>query len=230
MSISLINVARYYKQLPHQKQALTLLQQKIEASHPDWLKDDSEFVQTWRKPKDPTEIPKIEIISDGKQLRGVWRGKTYLIKADELKVRVLDAYDSETGSQVAREMKGSLLVDCTVNPYSGHIVVAVVLDYFAAVTTSGIFIIEPQAEGYAIYPTQVPGAKPFPDQLSTYGLRDISSLNFMGDNLIVKHGDAAGNISIIMFQPGNTPTMDYVNCMDILIQEGLEGACSRIGR
>ena len=230
MSISLINVAHYYQQLPHQNQALTILQQKIESTHPEWLSDDSAFVRTWRNQTDsPSFSPEVEIISDRKQLRGEWGGNTYTIDVDELNVLVLDTYDIETGNQVDREMTGDLFVDATVNPFTGHIVVGVVLDYFAAVTTSGIFVIDPQPGGYAIYRVQVPGPRPFPNEFSTYWLGDISSLSFVEENLLVQYGDAASNTSIMTFQPGNTPAMEYANCVDVVVQEG-PGLCSRVGQ
>lgn len=231
MSISLINVAYYYQQLPHQKQALTILQEKIEATHPEWLSDDSAFVRTWRKQTDsPRFSPEVEIISDRKQLRGEWGGNTYTIDVDELNVLVLDSYDIETGNQVDRELSGDLFAEVAVNPLTGHIVVGVVLDYFAATTTSGIFVIDPQAGGYAIYRVQVPGPRPFPNEFSTYGLRDITSLSFVEENLLVQYADAAGNRSTITFQPGNTPAMEYANCVDNMVVEGGPGLCSRINQ
>lgn len=230
MSISLINVAHYYQQLPHQNQALTILQEKIESTHPEWLSDDSAFVRTWRNQTGrPSFSPEVEIISDRKQLRGEWGGNTYTIDVDELNVLVLDSYDIETGNQVDRELSGDLFAEATVNPFTGHIVVGVVLDYFVATTTSGIFIIDPQPGGYAIYRLQVPGPRPFPNEFSTYGLRDISSLRFVEENLLVEHGDAASNTSILTFQPGNTPAMEYANCVDVVVREG-PGLCARVNQ
>jgi hypothetical protein len=230
MSISLINVAPYYPQLPHQHQALTILQEKIESTHPEWLKNQSAFGRIWRNPTgSPRFSPEVEIISDRKQLRGEWGGNTYTIDVEELNVLVLDSYDIETGNQVDRELSGDLFAEVTVNPLTGHIVVGVVLDYVAAVTTSGLFIIDPQPGGYAIYRVQVPGPRPFPNEFSTYGLGDIMSLSFVEENLLVQYGDAASNTSIMTFQPGNTPAMEYANCVDVVIEEG-PGLCSRVGQ
>ncbi|MCT7959451.1 hypothetical protein NG791_02070 [Laspinema sp. D1] len=230
MSISLINVAHYYKQLTHQKQALTILQELIEANHPEWLSDDSTFVRTWRNQTgSPIFSPEVEIISDRKQLRGEWGGNTYIIDADELKVLVLDTYDKETGNLVDRDQSGDLFAQVAVNPFTGHIVVGVVLDYFAATTTSGIFVLDPQPRGYGIYRAQVPGPRPFPNEFSTYGVGEIKSLSFVEENLRVEYGDAAGNRSTITFQPGNSPAMEYANCVDIVVQEG-PGLCSRINQ
>lgn len=230
MSISLINVAHYYKHLPHQNQALTILQELIEANHPEWLKDDSAFVRTWRNQTgSPIFSPEVEIISDRKQLRGEWGGNTYTIDVDELKVFVLDTYDKETGNLVDRDQSGDLFAQVAVNPFTGHIVLGVVLDYFAATTTSGIFVLDPQSRGYAIYRVQVPGRRPLPNEFSTYGVGDIKSLSFVEQNLRVEYGDAAGNSSILTFRPGNTPAMEYVNCVDVVVQEG-PGLCARVSQ
>jgi peptidoglycan hydrolase-like protein with peptidoglycan-binding domain len=48
MSISLVNVVKYYKDEPHQVKALKRLQAQIEAVRPDLLADSSEFIRIWR--------------------------------------------------------------------------------------------------------------------------------------------------------------------------------------
>lgn len=48
MTLSLINVTRYYQGKPHQDQALTYLQQQLEATQPNLLADNSEFARRWR--------------------------------------------------------------------------------------------------------------------------------------------------------------------------------------
>lgn len=47
-SLVLINVARYYKGLPHQDRALWLLQQQIDAMDPELLQADSIMANVWR--------------------------------------------------------------------------------------------------------------------------------------------------------------------------------------
>lgn len=229
MSISLLQVAEYYQGLPHQRQALTILEQKIQSTNPQWLSEDSEFAMFWRNQGQTAQaFPQVEIISDGSQLRGTWQGETYTIDASELNVLVLDTYDPETGDRVDREMTGERFVDVSVNPETGHIAVGVFLEYFAATTTSAVFIIEPQSGGYAIYRAQVPGDKPFPNEFSTYPLSSIDYVRFVEDNLLVKHGDAAGNTALVVFKPGNTPGMEYAGCVNLNVIEG-SGMCSRIG-
>ncbi len=48
MTISLVDVAQYYEELPYQREALQLLQTQIESTHPQLITDSSEFVRTWR--------------------------------------------------------------------------------------------------------------------------------------------------------------------------------------
>ncbi|MBP0000165.1 MAG: C39 family peptidase [Cyanobacteria bacterium SID2] len=56
MSISLINVVKYYKDLPHQVKALQRLQEQIAAVRPDLLADHSEFLRIWRKPAQAKKV------------------------------------------------------------------------------------------------------------------------------------------------------------------------------
>jgi len=48
--ISLLNVAKFYRDLPHQKQALEKLQATLEAIAPEILTDDADWVKLWRSP------------------------------------------------------------------------------------------------------------------------------------------------------------------------------------
>lgn len=50
MSISLVNVLKYYKGEPHQEVALQLLQEQLAKKRPDLLSDSSEFMRIWRQP------------------------------------------------------------------------------------------------------------------------------------------------------------------------------------
>jgi predicted chitinase len=49
-SISLVNVAKYYKGKPHQTKALERLQEQILAVRPDLLQESSDFIRAWRTP------------------------------------------------------------------------------------------------------------------------------------------------------------------------------------
>lgn len=55
MTISLLNIAKYYQGLPHQDEALKILQAELEKTHPDLLSSNSQFLEIWRNP-DYTEI------------------------------------------------------------------------------------------------------------------------------------------------------------------------------
>ncbi|MGD1898189.1 MAG: hypothetical protein ACFB16_14690 [Phormidesmis sp.] len=48
MPISLVDVAKYYSGVSHQKQALQRLQQEIESANPELLSDTSDFARLWR--------------------------------------------------------------------------------------------------------------------------------------------------------------------------------------
>jgi hypothetical protein len=176
----------------------------------------------------PSSLPEVEIVSEGEQLQGEWQGQTYTIDADELAVRVLDTFDPQTGETVDRRISGQRIVDVDVDPTTGNIAVGVLLDYFAATSTSAVFIIDPQPGAYAIYRAQVPGSRPLPDEFSTYELRGIESVRFADGNLIVRQVDASGAEALVVFKPGETPAMEYAGCVDIDAGEG-RGLCSGIG-
>jgi hypothetical protein len=48
--ISLLNVVKFYRDLPHQNQALEKLQATLEAIAPEILTEDADWVKLWRSP------------------------------------------------------------------------------------------------------------------------------------------------------------------------------------
>lgn len=54
-TISLINVAKYYKGKPHQIKALERLEEQIRAVRPELLEDSSDFIRAWRTPLTPDQ-------------------------------------------------------------------------------------------------------------------------------------------------------------------------------
>lgn len=159
----------------------------------------------------------VEIVSDGTQLQWEWQGETYSINVNELNVRLMDSVNRETYNQVEKVMNGQRFIrdSISVDPKTGNIAVGVVLDYFAATSFSAVFIIAPQPGAYAIYRVQVPGAKPLPDEFSTYSLDTIDYVRFLEGDLLIKHGDASGTTALLVFKPANTPAIDYAGCVDL---------------
>ncbi len=51
MTISLVNVAKYYQGLPNQERALQILQKELERTNPELLSPNSEFMQIWKNPE-----------------------------------------------------------------------------------------------------------------------------------------------------------------------------------
>ncbi|QIZ71063.1 hypothetical protein [Oxynema aestuarii] len=229
MSISLIDIATYYEGLPHQKHALEILQQQIESDRPALLEDGSPFTQIWRNsPQAAETFPRVEIISNSKQLQAQWGGETFTIDASEMNVFVMDAPDPETGTIKAREMSGDRIVDYSVDPQTGNIAVGVMLNYYAATTTSAVFIIDPQPGGYAIYRGSIPGPEPLPDRdFSTYSLSSIQSVRFVEGYLQVVEIDPPGNMALVVFKPSNSPAMEYSGCLNLEVVESTRGGlCS----
>jgi hypothetical protein len=52
MTISLVNVVKYYKGEPNQEKALKILQAELERTNPELLKEDAEFVKIWKSPEE----------------------------------------------------------------------------------------------------------------------------------------------------------------------------------
>ncbi|PPT06589.1 hypothetical protein CKA32_003050 [Geitlerinema sp. FC II] len=56
MTISLVNVAKYYEGLSHQDEALAYLERELLQTNPELLDADSDFVTIWRTPPQPVEV------------------------------------------------------------------------------------------------------------------------------------------------------------------------------
>lgn len=226
-AISLVDVAEYYRGLPHQRQALELLGEQIRATHPNWLTDESEFVATWRNLAETAAVfPRANIVADGEQLQIATQDQTYTISASDLSIFVLDTYDPQTGETVDREMTGERFTDLSINPDTGEIAVGVFLDYFVATTTSAVVIVEPQPDGYSTRVAQRPGSRPLPSDAATYPFSSLSSVRFVSGDLQVTHGDAAGNVALEVFSSLRSPALPYAGCIDLLTIADTAGLCS----
>lgn len=56
MSISLVNVAKYYQGEPHQQKAVQRLEELIKQHRPELLSEQSEFLKLWRQPSQPSTV------------------------------------------------------------------------------------------------------------------------------------------------------------------------------
>ncbi|MDX1977316.1 MAG: lysozyme [Pseudanabaenaceae cyanobacterium bins.68] len=59
--IKIRDVARYYQGLPHQIQALELLDQELWANYPDLIDSNQDWVKTWRKPNPVAPKPDLGV-------------------------------------------------------------------------------------------------------------------------------------------------------------------------
>ena len=226
MAISLVDVAEYYQGLPHQRQTLAILGEQIRSTHPNWLTDDSEFVETWRNQTETAAVfPQADILADGEQLQIETQNQTYTLNASDLSVFVLDSYDPQTGETVDREMMGERFTGLSINPSTGELAVGLFLDYFAATTTSAVLIIDPQPDGYTTRVAQLPGPRPLTSDAATYPFSSLNSVRFVSDDLQVTHGDAAGNVALEVFSALMTPPLQHAGCVDLLTTAGTDGLC-----
>ena len=86
---------------------------------------------------------------------------------------------------------------------------------------SAVFILEPQGSwrSYAIYRVQLPGIKKLSDEFSSYPFRTISQVGFLGNDLLVKHGDASGTEALVVFGNSKKPAGKYSGCLITSIGE-----------
>ncbi|MGC9502991.1 C39 family peptidase [Baaleninema sp.] len=58
MTISLVNVAKYYEGLDHQDEALAYLERELRRTNPELLEAESDFATIWRTPPQPEAVQK----------------------------------------------------------------------------------------------------------------------------------------------------------------------------
>lgn len=165
---------------------------------------------------------RVQISEDGTQLQLVSEGRSQTIAADSLNVRVLNGLNCEKlqiePEQVLNGQRFHPSVG--IDPQTGNAAVGVILQECVETQLSAVFVIDPQGSGHALYRVQVPGANVLQDEFTTYPLRDLINIGYLGSDLLVKHGDASGSSAILVFTPSNTPAGQYAGCVYTAIEEG----------
>jgi hypothetical protein len=177
-------------------------------------------------PGEPDPSPQVEVLDEGRQLRGQWFGSTQEIDITDWNVNVLDALDC-SGPEIVdqREFNGQRVVgEPAINPETGNIAVGVLLTECVETQQTAIFVIDPQPGGYALYRVQVPGDRPLPNEFSTFPLSSLAGLQYWDRYLQVRHGDASGSEALLVFEPANTPAGEFGGCIELQQIEG-RGLC-----
>jgi hypothetical protein len=172
-------------------------------------------------------IPTARFLSNKTQLELEWSGRKTTINASSLNVNILDGLDCAKGAiKPQQRLSGQSFFfgnrGLSIDPLTGNVAVAVVLQDCFETFTSAVFVIDPQAPGaYAVYRVQVPGGRPLPDEFSTFPLDAIRRVRYLDGDLLIKNGSTAvSNEDLLVFTPSTTPAMRFVGCINTRLEEG----------
>lgn len=176
-------------------------------------------------------LPTVAAVNGGSALRLEWpSGATNVIDvaSSSWNLSVLDATDCSSLSLVeqktleAQRIVGSPVVDS----FTGNVAVPVLLDSCVDTDQSAVFIVDPnEGGGYALYRTQLPGNRNFPNEFSTFAFSTITDLSYWNGALLVRHGDASGAESIAVFRSSQNPAGEYAGCAVVREGEGAGRLC-----
>lgn len=164
------------------------------------------------------QIPQVEVFNN-RQLRIYRGGQLKIVDITKINFLILDYYDPYISEVVAeQELYGMyILGEPTVNSETKDIAVRVVLNEYADIQKSAVFIISGEG-GY--YRLQVPGKRSLPNEFASYPLSTIYRLDYSHGNLLVTNGDNSGTIAMLVFKPGKTPAGQYAGCVELERGEG----------
>jgi hypothetical protein len=175
----------------------------------------------------PVVIPTARFLANKTQLELEWSGRKTVINASSLNVNILDGVDcAQGGIKPQQRLSGQSFFfgnrGLSIDPLTGNVAIAVVLQDCFETFTSAVFVIDPQAPGaYAVYRVQVPGGRALPDEFSTFPLDAIRRVRYLDGDLLIKNGSTAvTNEDLWVFVPGNTPGMKFAGCVNTRLEEG----------
>jgi hypothetical protein len=181
------------------------------------------------------EVPTATSINNGAAIRLEWpsgASDDIAVTSSNWNVTVLDALDCEQGSLVEQKtMTAQRVVGApAVSGVTGNVAVPVLLDSCVETDQSAVFVLDPtEGGGYALYRTQLPGDRDFPNEFSTYALSSLDGLLYWDGSLLVRHGSASGAQALVIFRPdstsGSTPAGVYAGCGITRINEGSDRLC-----
>ncbi|MEM6449552.1 MAG: hypothetical protein AAF703_04465 [Cyanobacteria bacterium P01_D01_bin.105] len=176
-------------------------------------------------------IPQATVVDNGAAIRLDWPSGTsdvVTVANSNWNLNVLDALDCESIRLVdekvleAQRVVGLPAVDST----TGNVAVPVLLDSCVETDQSAVFVLDPnEGGGYALYRSQLPGDRTFPNEFSTYAFSSITGVQYWDGYLLVRQTNAAGAEVISIFLPGNTPAGEYGGCGVVRAGEGANTLC-----
>lgn len=143
-------------------------------------------------------------------------------------LNVLEALDCESFSLVDEKiMEAQRVVGLpAVDSLTGNIAVPVLLDSCVETDQSAVFILDPnEGGGYALYRSQLPGDRDFPNEFSSYAFSSITGVQYWDGYLLVRQANAAGAEAFSVFLPSNSPAGVYGGCGVVRAGEGAGVLC-----
>lgn len=170
-------------------------------------------------------------IDGGDSIRLAWPdGETndIAIAGSDWNINVLNALDCATSSVVeTKTMSAQRVVgEVAVDSETGNIAIPVLLDSCLETDQSAVFILDPrEGGGYALYRTQLPGTRNFPNEFSSYAFSSILDVSYGKGLLYVQQGTASGAESVVVFRADGTPAGAYAGCTPVNNGEGADRLC-----
>ena len=176
-------------------------------------------------------VPTATTINAGAGIRLTWPSGAIndIAVADSTwNINVLDALDCtstslvETKTLSAQRVVGEVAVDSE----TGNIAVPVLLDSCLETDQSAVFVLDPsEGGGYALYRTQLPGSRNFPDEFSSYAFNTLLAVRYWDGALYIQQGSASGAESVVIFRADRTPAGSYAGCGVVTVNEGSGKLC-----
>ncbi|MFK8185644.1 MAG: hypothetical protein AB8B99_19890 [Phormidesmis sp.] len=176
-------------------------------------------------------IPQATVVNNGAAIRLDWPSGTsdmVAVANSSWNLNVLDALDCASFSLVPEKvMEAQRVVGVpAVDSVTGNVAVPVLLDSCAETDQSAVFVLDPnEGGGYALYRSQLPGDRNFPNEFSSYAFSSITGVQYWDGYLLVRQANAAGAEAISVFLPGSGPVGDYGGCGVVRAGEGANVLC-----
>lgn len=180
-------------------------------------------------PVQPLGSPTATVSADRTSLILTWPdNQTNTIDITSWTINILDALDCENVTQVPQKTFSGRFIagNPVVDPLTDNVAVSVVMEECFETQQTAVFVVDPQGVGaYALYRVQVPGARPLPNEFSSYSFSSVSGLQYWDSTLLVRHGSASGAEALLVFRPDITPAGKFVACGIVTPGEGAQLLC-----
>ncbi len=160
--------------------------------------------------------PQVRILANGTKLR-IYDGKFIQnIKANSLKIRILDSLSCD-GKPVKRQtLSGKKFFNhaITLNKKTGDLAVGVLLQNCLKSHISAIFILQPKPnwDNYVIHRVPIPGEQQINNRFSSYPLKNIQRIGFRDGKLWIKHAHLNNSEALLVYTSSNRQVEKHAPC------------------